>query len=93
MKDDNARAYLLVKPHCHDGEDEGGVYEVREGDGKDERSGCLGEIEDVVNSHQSEGYASWRGGMISEEIYISHMLSCHWVVEHCHEYQHVKDDA
>ena len=52
MKDDNARAYLLVKPHCHDGEDEGGVYEVREGDGKDERSGCLGEIEDVGISDQ-----------------------------------------
>ena len=52
VKDDNARAYLLVKPHCHDGEDEGGVYEVREGDGKDERSGCLGEIEDVGISDQ-----------------------------------------
>ena len=51
VNDVNNRAYLLVEPHCHDGEDEGGVDEVREGDGKDERSGCLGEIEDVGISH------------------------------------------
>ena len=41
-----------MKPHCHDGEDDGGVDEVREGDGKDERSGCLGEIENVGISDQ-----------------------------------------
>ena len=52
VNDVNNRAYLQVEPHCHDGEDEGGVDEVREGDGKDERSGCLGEIEDVGISHQ-----------------------------------------
>ena len=51
VNDVNNRAYLQVEPHCHDGEDEGGVDEVREGDGKDERSGCLGEIEDVGISH------------------------------------------
>ena len=52
VNDVNNRAYLQVEPHCHDGEDEGGVDEVREGDGKDERSGCLGEIEDVGISDQ-----------------------------------------
>ena len=52
VNDVNNRAYLQVEPHCHDGEDEGGVDEVREGDGKDERSGCLGEIENVGISDQ-----------------------------------------
>ena len=41
-----------MKPHCHDGEYDGRVDEVREGDGKDERSGCLGEIENVGISDQ-----------------------------------------
>ena len=52
MKDDNDRVYLLVEPLCHDGEDEGGVDEVRERDGKDKRSGRLVGKEDVGISDQ-----------------------------------------
>ena len=37
----------MVEPHRHDGKDEGGIDEVRESDGEDERSGWLGEIIDI----------------------------------------------
>ena len=52
VNDVNNRAYLQVEPHCHDGEDEGGVDEVRERDGKDKRSGRLAGKEDVGISDQ-----------------------------------------
>ena len=52
VNDVNNRAYLLVKPHCHDGKDEGGVDEVRERDGKDKRSSRLVGKEDVGISDQ-----------------------------------------
>ena len=41
VKYENDKVYLQVEPHGHDWEDDGGVDEVREGDGEDERSGCL----------------------------------------------------
>ena len=44
MKYGNGRVYPEVEPHGHDGEDDGGVDEVGEGDGEDERSGCLQEM-------------------------------------------------
>ena len=44
MRYGNGRVYPEVEPHGHDGEDDGGVDEVGEGDGEDERSGCLQEM-------------------------------------------------
>ena len=43
----NKGVHLMVEPHRHDGKDEGGIDEVRESDGEDERSGWLVEIIDI----------------------------------------------
>ena len=64
MKYEHNKVYLQVEPHGHDGEDDGGVDKVREGDGEDERSSCLDEMgrENLkIVLHQIKGWFIWLG--------------------------------